>query len=323
MNKVLIRSLLLFIIITLVLLVIYINRSPFGKSNSSFASEPKEDITRIELSGEGKKLVLEKKGEAWFVNDKSEARKSGVLFLIRILKELKIKSPVSAELYAEEISGKNLSPVKVKVYENRKLLNTILVYKTHSNVYGNVMKTKESSKPFIVYVPGFEGDIGSGFILNELFWEPYTVFNLLPSEIAAIKFENLNDTVSSFTIIKKDNSFVLSGNADDKPGINSSRILRYVSYFAFIPFESWALNLDRNEKSTIESSPPLYRITVTTATSKLKILTLWGMQTVQNGIKGIDSDRLLGKTDDKNDLFIMRYFDIDPLLKKRAYFFQE
>jgi hypothetical protein len=36
-----------------------------------------------------------------------------------------------------------------------------------------------------------------------------------------------------------------------------------------------------------------------------------------------DSDRLWAKTDEKDDLFIMRYFDIDPLLKKKSYFFAQ
>ena len=87
-----------------------------------------------------------------------------------------------------EISDKGIEPVKVKVYEKRKLIKSFLVYKTPSNSYGNIMKIREGSKPFIVYVPGYEGDIGSAFTLNELFWQPYTVFNLLPSEIAISKF---------------------------------------------------------------------------------------------------------------------------------------
>ena len=132
------------------------------------------------------------------------------MFLLRILKEIKIKSPVSAGLFQSEITSKNISPVKVKVYENRKLLKTFLVYKTQSNAYGNFMKLKESSKPFIVYVPGYDGDIGSAFILNELYWQPYIVFNLLPSEIASVNFENFSDTSSSFTIANKNQHYFLS-----------------------------------------------------------------------------------------------------------------
>jgi hypothetical protein len=28
-----------------------------------------------------------------------------------------------------------------------------------------------------------------------------------------------------------------------------------------------------------------------------------------------------GKTNNRDDVFVMRYFDLDPILKKRSYFF--
>ncbi len=46
------------------------------------------------------------------------------------------------------------------------------------------MKIKERSKPFIVYLPGYETNIGSLFTVNELYWKPFTIFKPLPSEIA-------------------------------------------------------------------------------------------------------------------------------------------
>jgi hypothetical protein len=323
MNKILIRSFLLFIITGLLLLIILRSRSPFGKTNSSFASEPKHEITKIEFSESGKRLTLEKKSESWMINGKTETRKNGVYYILRILKEIKIKSPVSQELFESEITRKNVSPVKVRVYEHRKLLKTFLVYKTGSNIYGNIMKIKESSKPFIVYVPGYEGDIGSGFTINELFWQPYTVFNLLPSEIASVNFENLSDTASSFSIINRDHHYSLSGAAGNLRGWDPSLIERYISYFAWVPFESWAFEIGIAEKKSIEAQQPLYRITVISTTGRKNVLSLWGMQSGKSGATAIDSDRLLGKTEAADELFILRYFDIDPLIKKRSYFFPQ
>jgi hypothetical protein len=323
MNKILIRICVFFIVIVLFLLILLRSRSPFGRDNSSFASEPKEEITKIEFSENGKKLTLEKKGEAWLVNDKSEARKSGVLFLLRILKEIKIKSPVSQDLYNTEISAKKIAPVKVKVYEKRGLLKSFFVYKTTSNNYGNIMKIKEASKPFIVYVPGYDGNIGSGFMLNELFWRPYTVFNLLPSEIASVNLESLSDTSSSFSIINKNHHFFLSGPSGNLTGWDSSLVARYISYFAYVPFESWAFKLEEPEKKSIEAQKPLYKLTVITSGGKKIVLTLWLMHSDKDSSDKIDSDRLLGKTDEKDELFIIRYFDIDPLIKKRSYFYQK
>ena len=321
MNKSVIRALFGVVIIGLLLIIIFRSRSPFGKDNSSFASKPDQEITKIELSDNGKKLVLEDKGETWLINGKSETRKSGVMFLLRILKEIKIKSPVSSDLFGTEITAKNIRPVKVKVYENRRLLKTFLVYKTQSNVYGNFMKLKESSKPFIVYVPGYEGDIGSAFIVNELYWQPYIVFNLLPSEIASVHFENFTDTASSFKISNKSQHYSLSCSRGNLKGWDTSLVARYITYFARVPFESWSFGTaDANNKPD-KTDQPLYRITVITTQGRKNVLTLWALMKEKSGAKEMDSDRLWGKTDENDNYFIMRYFDVDPLIKKRSYFF--
>jgi hypothetical protein len=323
MNKILIRGFFLFIILGLLLLILVTRRFPFGENNSSFGSEPKEEITRIEFSENGKKLTLRKKGESWLINGKTEARKGGVLYIIRILKEIKIKSPVSPELFKSEILEKGIAPVRVMVYEKNRLLKSFYVFKTGSNIYGNIMKIKASSKPYIVYIPGYEGDIGSGFSLNELFWQPYTIFNLLPSEIASVELENISDTTSSFFISQKDHHYFLTGTGGKLIGWDTSRVIRYISYFAFVPFESWAFEIGEDAKKSIEVQLPLYRITVNTTSGKKKVLTLWGKRVVKDGKNVPDSDKLYGKTGEIDELFVIRYFDIDPLIKKRSYFFPQ
>jgi hypothetical protein len=297
------------------------DESPYGKNQSSFASLPKKEITGIEFADGEKELMLSKEGEEWLVNGTHVARKSAVLFVVRILTEMTIKSPVSSEMLDAEIAEKGIKPVKVRIYENGRLINSFLVYKTGSNPYGNVMKMRERSKPFIVYVPGYEADIGSAFITSELFWQPFTIFNLLPSEISSITLENYSDTASSFSIKCKDGTYTFSDAENDLAGWDSSRIKRYISYFTWVPFESWAIDIPDDQKDKIRSQNPLYRINVKKTTGDEVILTLWDRYKVEAGIK--DSDRLLGKTDAVNEFFIIRYFDIDPLLKKKSYFYHE
>lgn len=309
------------VILVLLLLLLFRNRSPFGKNNTSFSSEPKTEITKIEFSQGRQRLTLEKAGERWLLNGKTETRKSGVLFIIRVLNEMKIKSPVSSELFESEINANNIEPVRVKVFEKSRLIKSFIVYKTPSNVYGNIMKMGAGAKPFIVYMPGFDGNIGSGFTLNELFWQPYTVFNLLPSEISVVDFENTADSVNSFTIKNSNGNYLLSDRIKNLSGWDTAMVTRYLSYFTRIPFESWAFELDENERTKIVSEPPVYRITVKTFSGTDVVLSLWEKTIGETGSKQKDSDRLLGKTDSHDDLFIIRYFDIDPLLKKRSYFF--
>lgn len=315
------------IFLSLIILIFFIflskTRTPFGRSNSDFSSKPETEITTIVLSQDGQELKLEKSGEEWLINNKAIARKSGINYLIRILTEAKIKSPVSPELFENEISDKHIVPVKVKVYEGRKMIKSFMVYKTASNIYGNIMKINGRAKPFIVYVPGYDVNIGSGFTLNELFWQPYTIFNMLPSEISSVRFENISDTSATFVITKKEGGYSFSGTGSELSGWDPALVIRYLSYFTWIPFESWAFELSNEEKALAGQSDPLFRITIVSASGDTTILSLWEKIIYDNGEKKVDTDRLLGKTRANEDLFVVRYFDIDPVLKKRSYFFPE
>jgi hypothetical protein len=311
------------IVIPILILVIFLfrERSPFGGGNTSFAAEPKIEITRIEFSEGKNTLTLEKAGEEWLVNKDLKTRKTGILFILKILTEMEIKSPVTPELFNKEIIENRIDPVRVKVFEKSKIIKSFLVYKTASNKYGNIMKLRESSKPFIVFVPGNEVEIGSGFTMNELFWQPYTVFNLLPSDIYSVALENMADTSSSFMIKNENQRFRLYGNPGELTGWDTSRLIRYVSYFAHVPFESWALNLSDNEKKNIEKEEPVYKITVVTSEGERKIVKLWQRSVNGNDVTKLDTDRLWAKAEGSAEIFVIRYIDIDPLLKKRSYFY--
>jgi hypothetical protein len=303
----------------LVILFLVRNRDPFGKNNTSFAVDQEREITRIELVSRENKVILEKRGEKWDVNGKSEARKSAIIFILKTLREIKIKSPVSADLFRSEVIDKKLEPVRVSVWQKRKLLKSFYVYKTPSNIYGNIMKLRVSSKPFIVYMPGYEDNIGSHFIVNELFWKPFTVCKLLPSQIGSVELTNFTDTGASFTIENNKGVFSLKGG---QPGQDSARVKRYISYFVNVPFESWAFDLTSSEKGMIEASVPQYTILIKTTLGDELKLTIWNriLQPDETGKGRIDSDRVWGRLDDGNGIFVMRYFDLDPILKKRDWF---
>jgi hypothetical protein len=295
-----------------------INRSPFGRKNTSFASVPKDEITRVVLSRDEHQLVLENMDGKWMVDGQLETRKSSISHILRILKEMSIKSPVSPEFFDTALVDKRIEPVRVRVYEKRKQLNDFLVYKTPSNVYGNIMKKDERAKPFIVSVQGEDADIGSAFTLNALYWQPYTIFNFLPSEIESVKFENLKDTTSSFSILRSRSEYVLLAGEKTLSGWDTNMIKRYLTYFTYIPFERWALEMDDQHLTQVLSSQPAYRITVVSSGGMQTMLSLWDRLN-KDGSR--DTDRMYGKTGSSDLLFIVRYFDIDPILKSTDYFF--
>jgi hypothetical protein len=323
MNKPVIRYFFIFIVLAALLVFFFKSRTPFGKSNTSFAVESKNEISRIDFYQGDKILSLEKSGERWLINKKEEARKSAVSFILHTLREMKIKSPVSSEIFENEIIKKQVNPVKVNIYEKRRLVKSFFVYKTGSNIYGNIMKMKASSKPFIVYIPGYEDNIGTHFIINELFWKPYLVFNLLPSQIVSVMFENISDTSSSFIINCRKKVYSLSDGKRDIPGWDTLKVKRYITYYSAISFDSWAFDLPETEKKSIESALPMYMIKVKQTDGVETILTIWEKWISVNGDKKRDTDRVWAKTNLQDGIFVMRYFDLDPILKKRTYFFTE
>lgn len=322
MNKLVIRNIgYSLVLLTLVIIVILIRtRTPFGRDNTSFTPSAGSEITRIELSSGKEKLILENTGERWTVNGNNEARKSAVGFIQEIIKGMKIKSPVSPEMFESEVTEKGSEPVKVRVFDKKKLVASFYVYKTSSNQYGNMMKLSPGAKPYIMHQPGYEGNIGVIFTLNELYWQPFTVFNILPSEIESVTCENLRDTASSFSITAASGMLKLKGSGRDLQGWDTARVRRYITYFTHVPFESWAGDLTPDSTRIITSSDPAYRLTVTKPDGGKVVLSLWERLKED---RSPDLDRLWARTGENNQLFIVRYFDIDPLLKKKSYFFQE
>jgi len=311
------------IIIPLILLLLFLlrERSPFGENNTSFSAKPQKEITRIEFSEGASTLTLEQRDGLWLVNDRYEARKSSIMFINRILTEMEIKSPLSDELFESEIKERGIEPVRVKVSEKGRMISSFLVYKTSSNPYGNIMKVKENSKPFIVHVPGSEAEIGSAFTLNELFWQPYTVYNLMPSEIVEVALKNTRDPSSSFRIRKTGKLFRLYNDSGELSGWDTSRVTRYLSYFVHVPFESWASDLSDSEMREISGAEPVCSITIMTEGKEESTLRLWERTTEENGVRKTDTDRIWGNKDELGDIFVLKYTDIDPLLKKLSYFF--
>jgi hypothetical protein len=98
-------------------------------------------------------------------------------------------------------------------------------------------------------------------------------------------------------------------------------MIRYISYFAHVPFESWALGLSSDEKKSIERENPLYEIIVVTSQGVRKVVKLWQRPVDDKNITKPDTDRLWAKTEGSAEIFVIRYIDIDPLLKKLSYFY--
>jgi hypothetical protein len=306
----------------LLLILLPVRSGVFGRSDTGFAVPAGTVITRIEMTQDDERIELRKDDSGWMVNNVEETRKSAVNFLLQTLTEIAIKSPVSEELYNTAVVEKGVVPVSVKVWSGKRMINSFLVYKTESNIYGNIMKKGEKKKPFIVSIPGYEGAIGSNFNMNELFWMPFNIFSYNPGDIASVRVDYQANPEESFTVYSHSAKAVDTIGLTKDNGFDNTKIKRYLSYFTWVPFESWAFDIPEHEADSVIAGMPLAAITVTMVGGDTGRLTIWERKEIVDEVSTTDTDRAWGRRDD-GKLFIVRYFDIDPLLRRKSYFFAD
>ncbi|MEA1885764.1 MAG: hypothetical protein U9N72_00960 [Bacteroidota bacterium] len=308
------------IVLTVVVLFFIGRHVPFGAGNSVFYVENVGRINRITISDTGRSVSLKLKSNGWYVNGENEARPQAIDFILRVLEDVRIKSPVSEKLYKEVLENENTREIEVKVFDNMKIIQSFYIYRNTEDEQPGIMRKRKKTKPFIVHIPGYEIDPSTCFLTDETYWLPFTVFELRPDQISEIHFKYFNKPDSSFYIEQDEREIRFSNEYYSNERIDTLAIGRYISYFIYVPFEKWAYDISANEKDSITSSKPYFSLEVITDHSDTTKLFTWKKQIKEaNNIKE-DTDRLWGSLNKGEDLFIIKYYDLDPLIKQPSYF---
>ncbi len=315
-----ILAVLLLILITAV--IVFKVRVPYGEKNSSFSIDWVDDVRSITISYKDQTLVLDKKGEEWMVNNLFVARKSAVDFIIKTIGSVEIKSPVSADLYKDLVADHKIEPHRIEI-NGRKKSTTFLIYKSSDLLYGSIFKRNHKSKPFFVSLPAYDIDPGNNFVTDEKFWMPYHIFNIDPDIIESVELIYKDSDMDDVTIIKGEEKYSLFINGSPSSEVKQDKIRRYITYFTFVPFENWAFGIDSVSSSRLTNSEPEIIIKVGLSDGNKIVASFWTRLINSKQDQVPDTDRLYGALNDGRDVFIARYFDIDPLIKSADYFISD
>jgi|WetSurMetagenome_2_1015567.scaffolds.fasta_scaffold00096_2 hypothetical protein len=274
-------------------------------------------VSKIILESREHRIVLDQKRDSWCLNGHENARKTAIDLITTELEEMEPKSPVSENIVSSLKSKMSGNEVSVKVFSKGRKIRCFTVSHYNDHDYPSLFRKKHGSQSVLFYLPGYDIDPGSVFIADERYWRPFTIFKIRPSEIRQVTVDYPAEPARSFCIINKSGRVGLK----DMMSFDTIAVRRYLSYFLNVPFESINTSLDAGEERAIKESVPYVNISVTTTDGDVKVLKGWKKINV-NGENGeTDTDRLWGQLNNGN-MFVMRYFDVDPLLKKRSYFQQ-
>ncbi|MDX2415579.1 MAG: hypothetical protein QNK33_10345 [Bacteroidales bacterium] len=306
-----------------VLFFVLRNNDPFGKENSKFNIDWTDKVDRVSIREDGKELVLNRTIDGWKVNDKLEARESAISFILKTLANLEIKSPVTEESFDALVGKQNIKATEVRIFGEGSLEFSFLIYKDQQQGTNSILKRKEATKPYYVDIPGYNTDPGSHFVCDERFWVPYNIFKLHPQSIASINLDYKDPSMGDIEIEVNNGDLSLKLDNKPAPDADPERIRRYISYFTFIPFESWDFNLDEEIKKKVLASDPEMIFLVKILGGQSISVKLWIRQIMSDNMLAPDTDRLYGEINNGGELFIVKYFDIDPLIKSSEYFVKD
>lgn len=186
------------LLIIATVLLLFIVRNIITKSmtqslkidNQEFYIEDTLNINKIILSNRNlDKITFErvKDSSTWHLNNNIQVNQSSMNLLLKTLKEMRIKNPISRAALKNVIKRMSNQNTKAQIYYKNKLFKTIFIGGETQDQLGTYMMLENAQEPYVIHIPGFNGYLSSRFSCKELFWRNRNIFNM-HSGILDIKF---------------------------------------------------------------------------------------------------------------------------------------
>lgn len=326
------KIILVVVVILIALALFFTNKesSTMSKSLSDFAVEDTSSIQRVFFADKrGNTVTINKKGNQWLVNNAYIARPEAVDFMLRTIKDIEVKHPVSNSMHDRIIKNMSASAVKVEIFTD----NLELAHKTYyvggetKDMIGSYMLLENSSRAFVVYIPGFNGFLAprytiDGTSVGEDLWRDRTIFSYATKDIKSVRVINHDDASQSFKMHRQDGYYSFTKN-DVTKIIPESQGKEYFDLFKSVGSEGF-MN-DFSKKDSIFNSKPYYTLSITDQNGNIDSLVAYHKEPKreeylqENGQKlEYDVDRMYAKLN--SDLILIQFYVFDKILLRTPQF---
>ena len=263
-----------------------------------------EEIDSIKIQNKTPKTVfLLKNNKQWELKNGFPVRKEAINLLLETIRDMQIKRPVALKERENIIKRMSVQRTQVEIFSKNKTIKTIYVGGDTQDQLGTYMILKDSSEPYVLSIPGFNGYLSSRFSCEENTWKEKIIFNFQKEDIENVEL-NYRDSKNSFQINKKDS---LSN--------------QYFSNFEKISCEKFLKNNRDFNIEEIKRRDPIFDIKITLKNKKE--ITLKAFEK-KSSLKG----RTKNKTHDtekfyalfQDELILIQYQQFQNILKKKTDF---
>lgn len=297
-----------------------------GSSDFSLEEDEVAGLDTILLSQDSETIKLYKDNERWYLNQQLYAREKNVQQLLNVFRDLRVEAPAQKSDHRELLETIRKNPIHVKIYSEGDLIKDFLIEDSPQKEGTSYMMMENSKEPFIMGLPGYDGDLASLVKVDVNYWRDKTLFDYSGLDIESIKVVYPSDMEQSFYLSYGEDEFRLQSLAKDKyiENFSSSKAARYFSYFGNVRFDKVILDKPRLKDSLMEANPYCVFEIVDEDNNLTKLYTYRKKSEGREdpfGQKGsYDLNLLYGRLERVEEILLIKYTEFDPLLKEIDYF---
>src|SRR5688572_26297176 len=222
-------------------------RSTISEALRDFGVKDTGSITKLFLANKsGQQTLLEKQPDGdWLMNGKYLARPDAMQTLLETIHNVEVRSPVAKAAYNNVIRNIAANAIKVEIYNDQGKLKTYYVGGPTQDQMGTFMYLENSTVPFIIHIPGFDGYLTPRYIANETEWRVKTVFRLGDGKLKSLTVSDFIQTDRSFSLNRNQNGtyqmFDKSGN--EVENLSQDKVINYLESYRMLNFEMYEKSL--------------------------------------------------------------------------------
>jgi len=212
-----------------------VNKGKSGKPiYSDFVSIDTTDLIKVAFTVNGEThYVAPKTSSTWFIDSKYEVRRDFITTMKLGLARMDVKMPVSTEL-KESIRKRLLTEgVRVEVGTEEATKEFWILTNDNDNNSSYFISSKEA-EPYIIYVPGFTGDLTDLFKIKVSDWRNKALFRNMIGNIQEITLNYESFPKDGFVIKQKIGGYEVI----DMQSVDSTKLYTYLGLFQRINVEN-------------------------------------------------------------------------------------
>ncbi len=298
-----------------------------------FAVKDTGSVSKIFMANKaGKQVLLEKQPNGdWIINGKHWARPDAISTLLGTMYQVEVRSPVARAAYNNIIKSLAANSVKVEVYNKNGIIKTYYVGGPTQDQLGTFMYLENSSQPFIVHIPGFDGYLTPRYIIDESEWIVRNVFKLDEGSLDKLHVTDRLRPGYEFQIGRQPDGdyLVMDGRGELVQNISQDKVINYLLSYRLLNYEKVEKLLDGATLDSVRATTPFRSIVLSDNKGKTTRVDFWrkpiSEHTVNKGLEDgtvfpHDVDRMLGSINGDTTLVNIQYFSFEKLFLKPADF---